>query len=75
MMKDIFMSKNTYILGALMGVFFSYIGTAVFIPTYLDRAMDLNEVATLHPPISFIFLLVEIVPVYCLSGNYGDGLL
>lgn len=59
-----FKKKDTYILGLFMGAFFTYIGTSVFIPTYLGHAISLNQTITLPPPISFVFFIVEMVMVY-----------
>ncbi len=47
-----------------MGAFFTYIGTSVFIPTYLGHAISLNQTITLPPLISFVFFIVEMIMVY-----------
>ena len=63
-MKEFFMKKDTYILGFFMGSFFAYIGTTVFIPTYLEKAITPNNQVVLPPPYTFIFFLLELFLVY-----------
>jgi len=63
-MKEFFLDKNTYILGFLMGSFFAYIGTTVFIPVHLGKAILPGEAVTLPPPYVFIFFILELILVY-----------
>ncbi|MHA1973897.1 MAG: hypothetical protein ACTSW1_12945 [Candidatus Hodarchaeales archaeon] len=63
-MKEFFMKRETYVLGTLMGAFFSYIGTTVFIPIHLDKAVVPGEAVTLPPVFTIIFFVFEIITAY-----------
>ena len=63
-MKELFMKRETYILGFLMGSFFAYIGTTVFIPVHLGKALLPGESVTLPPTYTIIFFSLELLLVY-----------
>ncbi|PWI48123.1 hypothetical protein CEE45_08135 [Candidatus Heimdallarchaeota archaeon B3_Heim] len=63
-MKEFFMKRDTYILGLLMGSFFAYVGTTVYIPVYLGKAISPTKSVVLPPPFTFLFFLMELLLVY-----------
>ncbi len=63
-MREFFVKRDTYILSFLMGSFFAYIGTTVFIPVFLEKAISPTEAVKLPPPFTFLFFVLELLLVY-----------
>ncbi|NHJ40338.1 MAG: hypothetical protein FK731_09930 [Asgard group archaeon] len=63
-LKEMFLKKTTYILSFLMGAFFAYIGTTVFIPVYLGKAISPNEPVILPPNFTILFTIIELIMCY-----------